>query len=399
MNKKIFRFWVQIHLWLGLILGLVLALISLSGALLAVSESLLRLQYPDVLFPAGIDRDYMKMSTAEDLPVDEWVKRAQSMYPQLHSAEVIASPGSVPYPVDVVMLAGEMAPELAAGEELHVIVAFDPVAGTPIGSVVLEDTFVGNLLSFHATLLAGTSGVILVTVTGFVALISMLTGLYLWWPRGRSAWRNALKLRTQLTGRAWLISLHSVPAVWLFVPLFVILLSGSYLISPGPYKAVVSLAGELREFDAYETVPTDPSSCLPSVTREEAVSAALEVHPGQALRILITPTNPCLPYIVGLMPIGTSETRAAHTEVWVDQVSGEILNKRRSDDLSAPEVFVSWMAPLHADLGIGGFGTVLVTLTGLLVPAMFVTGLLAWLRQRKQRQRTLVRRQAEVNNL
>lgn len=382
MSYRSHRFWATVHLWLGITLGLVLAIAAVSGALLAVSDKLLRVEVPEILFPEGVDRSYMLNTPAADLPIDAWIARISKEFPELHHAEVIASPRSVPFPADVVMVAGEMNPDLAGDAERHVIVALDPATGAPLGSFVLEDTFVGNLLVFHATLLAGMPGVILVTTTGFVALVSLITGLYLWWPRTAKGWRQAFRLRTQVKGRAWLLSLHSVPAAWLFVPLFLVVLSGSYLMSPDTYHAILGGIDRLRLPEAADT----RVDCQQRVSPGEAVRIALAHHPDQALRRLMTPPAECAPYIVSLMPVGTTETRASYTEVWVDRTTGAVVEARRGDDLSLSEIFISWMSPIHADLGLGWFGTAIVVLLGLVVALMYITGLLAWLRRQRNRR-------------
>jgi uncharacterized iron-regulated membrane protein len=390
MRQRIYRFWVSTHKWLGLTLGLVLVVVSLSGALLAVSGPMLRAEFGELLFPRGVDRSFMARTEASQLPLDTWVERALARHPELGSAEVIASPGSVPFPVDVVMLAGGMSEAFAQGKERHVVVALDPATGDTLGSFTLEDSFVGNLLAFHATLLGGIPGLIVVVVTGVIALLSLATGLYLWWPRG-TTWPRALQLNRRWTGRPWLLSLHAIPAVWLFVPLAVVLFSGSYLLTPDLYDRAIGSLVQVRQYQEPEQAKPD-AECATDIGANAAVAAALQVHPGQALRLLTKPEDACYPYIVSLMPLATKNTRAAYTEVWVARDTGSILASRRTDDLSIAERVTSWLAPLHRDLALGVFGSVVVALTGALIAALYTTGFLAWRRQRTARTTALARR-------
>jgi uncharacterized iron-regulated membrane protein len=391
MGKRVYRFWVSAHKWLGLTIGLVLVVVSLSGSLLALSGPLLRFEFGELLFPRGLDTGFMARTEASELPLDSWVERALTRHPELGSAEVVASPGSVPFPVDVVMLAGGMSDEFAQGKERHVVVALDPTTGETLGSFTLENSFVGNLLAFHATLLGGIPGIILVVVTGFIALLSLGSGLYLWWPRG-TTWSRALRLNTRWTGRPWLLSLHAIPAAWLFIPLAVVLLSGSYLLTPDLYDRSIGALVQVRQYQE-PAVAKPAAECGADIGANAAVAAALQVHPGQALRLLTKPEDACYPYIVSLMPIGTTNTRAAYTEVWVARDAGAILASRRNDELSVAERITSWLAPLHRDLTVGVLGSILVALTGVLIAALYTTGFLAWLRQRGARSAASARQQ------
>ena len=58
-------------------------------------------------------------------------------------------------------------------------------------------------------------------------LVSLVTGLYLWWPRNRN-WRVAFTLKRGARGRRRLLDLHNLFAVYLYVPLFIIAFTGVY---------------------------------------------------------------------------------------------------------------------------------------------------------------------------
>lgn len=376
--------WIQVHLWLGLTLGLVLAVVSLSGAALALSTPLAKWELGSMLFPDGIDERQLLTTPASELPLDEWIRAAQAAYPELHSVQVLAAPHAVPFPANVPLLAGPMDPVLARGKDLHVVVSINPVSGKPIDRVILEATFLGNLLAFHATLLGGKSGLLLVATAGFVALMSLITGIYLWWPRG-DYWAQAFKYRTQARGRIWLISLHSVSAAWLLVPLLLVLVTGSYQLTPAPYDRIATLASPVRE---YQPVANRKAAeqCAQQISAAQAVRSAITVHPGLSLRLITKPENLCDPFIVSLSTPERLASRAMYTEVWVDRQTGEVLESRRGDELTASESMQAWIVPLHTNLAAGAFGTLLVVLTGLLVPLLYVTGLWAWIRQQLNRR-------------
>lgn len=384
MSPTFRRLLVNVHLWLGLTLGLILTIVSLSGALLAASRPIAKLEMPALLFPSGIEADDAMRVPASQLDIAAWIRAAAIAYPQLEHAEVVAAPNSVPFPSSVPLLAGPMRQESGTKGERHFVVSIDPNTGETIGGVVLEETFLGNLLAFHATLTSGVVGFMLVATSGFVAIVSLGTGLYLWWPK-RGGIKRALVLRTSTRGRTFLLSLHSVSAVWLFVPLAVVLVSGSYLLTPEPYESLARGVSSIREAPDGNTRAA-ASSCDASIGMSAAIASAQAIEPGAMLRLASEPENPCDPYVIGLTDPDTHNMKAMATQVWVDRQTGSVLASRKAGSLTSAEAVQSWMGPLHADLAGGPAGAVLVGLTGLLIPLLYFTGLLAWLRQLRARR-------------
>jgi uncharacterized iron-regulated membrane protein len=52
--------------------------------------------------------------------------------------------------------------------------------------------------------------------------------------------------------------------------------------------------------------------------------------------------------------------------------------------MSAGETAKSWMWPIHADLLLGWVGKTILFLAGLMLPLLFATGLLFWLKTRRR---------------
>ena len=122
------KVWLNLHLWLGLTAGLVLATIGLTGSLLVFSGPMLKMELgrshfavdgPPVLSPA----------------VDQWIANARQSYSDLNAIDYVAGPGS--------NLEGEttvrMRAQTASGK--NVTVNVDPYSGLPLGRYVWEDTY------------------------------------------------------------------------------------------------------------------------------------------------------------------------------------------------------------------------------------------------------------------
>jgi len=70
--------------------------------------------------------------------------------------------------------------------------------------------------------------------------------------------------------------------------------------------------------------------------------------------------------------------------VFVDQYSGTILKVQDpSTRATSGQTFIEWQWPLHSGRAFGWTGRILVFLSGLACPVLFVTGLIRWLQKRK----------------
>jgi len=78
--------------------------------------------------------------------------------------------------------------------------------------------------NIHSTLLIGDTGDRLIEIAAGLALVLVLTGLYVWWPRGN--FTSALVPNLRARGRALWKSLHAVVGFWISALLIVFLISG-----------------------------------------------------------------------------------------------------------------------------------------------------------------------------
>ncbi len=135
------------------------------------------------------------------------------------------------------------------GQELRVFVRPDTLQ---IADSQLERSrFTSIVHDLHGELLAGEPGALLVELAGAWAIVMVITGLYLWWPRADLGLGGVLYPRLG-GGRRFLRDLHAVTGVWLsFLALF-------FLISALPWTKVWGQGFKtIRSFAAAEQVRQD----------------------------------------------------------------------------------------------------------------------------------------------
>jgi uncharacterized iron-regulated membrane protein len=102
----------------------------------------------------------------------------------------------------------------------------DPYLGTVVGQQDPDATFYAWAKRLHGTLLLGDVGDAVIEVLAGFAVLLLVSGLYLAWPRDGERWRRRLLPRPEFRQRQGWRNLHAALGVWLAVPLLFFLVSG-----------------------------------------------------------------------------------------------------------------------------------------------------------------------------
>jgi uncharacterized iron-regulated membrane protein len=164
------RALLQVHLWVGVIAGLYVFVVWVSGAALVFRIDMQRALHPSLFTPRTSG------PVADPVAIMESVKNA---YPAATLSGIDAPTTSRP-----TYLA------YAVSGDRFLTLLPDPVSAEMIGELS-DRSFVRTLQDLHFDLLAGRTGRV-VNGAGALALLAMcLTGLVIWWP-GRSSWQRGL---------------------------------------------------------------------------------------------------------------------------------------------------------------------------------------------------------------
>lgn len=191
------------HFYAGLFVIPFILILSATGAAYLFKPQLDRWQ----------ERAWRDLPTAGAVSADAQVSAALAAFSgaSFHYYRIPGAPGDAAV-VHVGLRAGGMRD-----------VAVSP-QGRVIGSVDPDQRISAWLSRIHGTLLIGRTGRIIVELAASWAIVMILTGLYLWWPRGRGA-AGVVWPRLSLGGRAALRDLHAVTGFWVSGLALVLLLT------------------------------------------------------------------------------------------------------------------------------------------------------------------------------
>lgn len=354
------------HLWLGLALGGLFALLGLTGSALVFYIEIDRALHPAVEVQASTP------APGWTSPVwDRALATGRAHRPDPHgtwSLEATGQGGTIPsryYPSDHHghHTAREMVWFSADGSRV--------LRAEPWGGYVMS-----WLYELHMHLLAGEIGSQIVGWSGFAMLVLLASGIVVWWPRG--SWRKAFAFRRNAVALRRLRDLHKLAGVWSMALLFILVGTGALLALPTVKTQLLSAT-----ISTPDKVP-DPQSSAASgrqIPVSQALAAAHRAVPAARLAFIDVPGIGSEPFRMRVQMPGDPHRRFPSSFVFVDQYTGAVLAVHDVRQGNAATTTAKWIRVLH-DGSVGGLSTrILAVILGLVPLGLFVTGFLHWRRR------------------
>jgi len=360
----------QLHWIFGITVGIVLAIVGATGALLSFEQQIV----------ASLARDSRQVEANGRTPLApaELLTRVAANEPDKRIAglNIAREPGAT------------VRVTFAPREQRYVDLYTGSLLPAASGGA---ETFFRNVRQLHRWLMLGELGDRdigrqIVGASTLLLIFMALTGLYLRWPRGRAARR----LRTwfvpdfRLKGRAFLWNLHSVIGTWVLPVYLVIALTGLQWSYEWYRDGLYSIAGVERPAGG-EGGPREArgKADIPSFTRAwETFSREVPGFTAVNVNLAAAPDRPLEFRYLDAQP---SHERAFNT-LAIDK-EGQVSKSERYQDKKLAARLVSSIFPLHSGSYFGLVGVIIFLIASLMMPLFTVTGWLMYLRRRAPRAR------------
>ena len=363
-----YKFWLKLHLWFGLSLGLIFVLAGLTGSILVFYVELDEILNPELNISS--EQTQRPVKTLEDI-----YQALRKAHPERTGAWRLEMPR---HGQAMVLARYYKAKETA---HLH----FAPLMAwvNPYTAEVVSSRFWGTfvmtwLYDLHIALLLDKTGTIVMGIIGLFLLTATGAGVYLWWPK-TGKFKAALTFKRNASRERFIYDLHKVGGISSFFVLFLLLLSGVVLELPDYVNPLIDRLSPLAK---NPEVHSNLTGGIPRISLDQAVTSALARYPQAKLRWLETPANENGTYHTRLYQAGEPGERFPKTIVWIDQYTGQILAVRDPRSERAGNTFLDWMHPLHNGEIAGLTGRIVVLLSGLFPALLYYTGFIRW-RQKK----------------
>jgi len=379
LTARLRRLWLDVHLWIGVGLMIVLIPLSASGAWLVWKDSLERMMHADRYAVSGAE---------VSLPAGRYLAAAREAFDGRATFTQLRFPEQPGDPVVVVGRLNEATAPGARPRNLNVWI--DPPTARVLGMADTSTSFNQWMHRLHGTLLIPEIGRKVVGWLGWALFLSSATGLWLWWPRS-GAILKALRWRR---GPSTLFNLHHMVGFWICLPLAVLSLTGVYISFPQTSRAVFGVA----EAEAPRGQPSGPAGsrnagsgrpaandrfapplASPRLSLDQALATARPQITGEIVSVA-APT-------VGresVWRIQVREPGAGTPVAWkVQDADGTV---ERDRPRAAGDPVSRWMRKIHDGNGTGPVWQTIVFLGGIAPVLLSITGLIMWLRRRARRR-------------
>ena len=371
-RRSLRRTLVAAHLYLGLLLGGLFALIGLTGSFLVFYPEIHQVIHPELA---------INSASIPDIRYQQAFQALRRHYPQRTGTWRIEAPRSGQQPLFARYLKPE---EKDPARFAPLVVALDPSTLQIIYSSFWGDDLVTWIYDLHYSLMLGPAGKLVVSALGLALFFAVAIGCYLWWPRGRNRLKKSLpKLREGSIKATY--DLHTYSGAYGSLLLTILIITGIGLGTPQWISPAIERFSARSATPVIESAP--PATDTERISADMAIASARQRFPDAVLRWIEAPASATATYFLRLKQAGEPSDRFPKTYVWVDQFSGEVLAVRDPMQVSAADTFFDWLHPLHNGEAFGLAGRVAALLTGLLPALLFVTGIVRWRQKRRATNR------------
>ncbi len=348
IGKRIFN-W---HHWCGLIVGVFLLVMSLSGASLVFIDEI----------EGAYQSPWIKVDNPRGMySYDVSCNQVRKKYPDWEM-RLYDQPG----------INEAIVYDLRKGAEMKKVFVH-PVDGHVLHvSENAQNQWHRQLLTLHYTLFAGTTGKVTVFFIGLLFLSTLITGLYIY----RKALVKVLLFRVRInrkTGKGLSSSLHRVVGVWSLLFNLLIVITGLFISGDIALTAVKKAASKKAS-----------ATIAPLYSTDQMKSEVNRQYPDFTIHMIKITGNSNLVQFYGNFESDPFYYGKYYSRFYYDGATGKLQRKEWLKDQQPFKKWQSIKGPLH----FGNYGglplKIFYCILGLTPGLLSVSGFLLWIRRRRR---------------
>ena len=282
------------------------------------------------------------------------------------------------------------------GEPITVFV--NPYTGALIGTLHDDDRIMDKIEEFHGELMLGTVGDRIVELAACWSIILVVTGLYLWLPKGKGKLFGVLLPRLRSGRKIAIRDLHAVPAFWVSAGMLFLVITG--LLWSGLWGNIVQSmatnagvgyppsiwvgsapASTLKTKEVADVPWAAENLEVPSSTLQGYVPVSIDDVVSIADRLNIYPTYDVFypksetgVYTISVFPPKARDEATVH----IDQYTGAVLADYRYEHYEPIGKIMAWGITVHKGWEYGWPNLIVSLLVCIGIAGIVVSGFLMW---------------------
>jgi len=362
-RQKIRSAFLWLHRWLGIVTGLVVFVVAVTGCLYVFEKEAREIfQYKYY---------HVAVSDSSKMNLGELQKIVQQKFPgdAINSIRFLEKKDAA----------------YIFNTRKNKAISVNPYTGGIIGVRNTKKDFFNVVLRLHRTLLLGHTGEQIIKWNVLVFFILCISGLILWWPKQKNFLKRAVTIKFKTKNRKrfnW--DLHTVLGFYALLLLLLISLTGMFWVFDS-VKSIVRFTTQSP--NKKEEKIKSRSAAGKGFPIEAAYRQAAVSHPGAREIVIISPADSLAPIRI-IMQYPYMLVRKQNN-LFFDQYSGEILKENLYTNYSAYDKVSRSNYQLHTGdipgLGIGI--KIIYFLAGLFAASLPITGFLIWWGRNKKKKK------------
>ena len=284
---------------------------------------------------------------------------------------------------------------MAEGERQQIYV--DPYRRAVLKIVSHNNQFIQLVKSFHGELLTGNVGSVIIETAGCWAIVLIVSGLYLWWPRNGQGLAGVVYPRLKKEGRVFWRDLHAVLGFWVSVFALFLLISGLpwALVWGKAFKEVRQFvsAQQVQQTEHAEHAMQDwnlsrkeenagfrPRAHVGPVNLSTAtLNSAVDLDLAHPVELSVDPMNS-----QQWIAKSQHQNRMLRTNVWLDNNNGSVVKTETFADKAPLDRAVSIGISAHEGHLFGWFNQLLGLFTTMALLTIAISGLVMWYQRKPE---------------
>ena len=371
-KKRTLKYYIrQIHLWLGLLSGLVVLIVSITGCIFVFQKEITGTRHPEWYFVTRGNRT---------LPLDSLRHTAQAALGAAHPLSYIVAYRDPGHSWEFMSYReNDTALTIFGAVEYYQSVFLDPHTGQVTGFRDYKYDFFSIVKYIHWSLLLNTPyGQPIVAWSTVIFVILLVTGLILWWPKKwtKSMRDRNFKIKWKASFRRVNYDLHNVPGFYSLIPALLIAATGLLFVWPPPTPQPPIT----RSTPPPVTRPT--AAPITGCPLDQALHTSLDSLPLAARFGLLPAVGKESPIYV--YAYRDKETYYGYDVLQFDQYSGRMLSHFQNKKKTRMQRLVEMNYDLHVGAIAGLTGKIIAFIASLICASLPVTGFLVWYLKRRK---------------
>jgi uncharacterized iron-regulated membrane protein len=383
-------FFRNIHLYLSLAAGIVIAIVCFTGAVLVFEKEWNMSIYPE--------RYYIQPGN-EKVSLQKLAKELQKKEPaaKINSFKIYSESNRT---TEINFVKKEKGAAQKPNERGATIAYANPYTGDITAFSSQKSPFFLKMFQLHRWLLADDTGKMIVGVSTVFFLFIIATGLVLWWPKTKAILKQRLKLKLDGGWKRINHDLHIVLGFYTSIFLFAFAFTGLAWSFEWFNNGIYTITGtqNIRQEPPKSVFKTD----VKPISLDDAFQIVLKDFPNAEYYVINAPKGEKATIAVTFMPHDAAHERATN-QVFIDQYSGEIAGRLFFKDRNLGQRVRSTFYPVHVG-SIGGMPGRIIAFVSCILGATFpITGIVMWLlrlkKERKKKNRKVLKfEKSELEN-